>query len=132
MQESIDSFRDDYKNTIAQRQQDLLAIKDTVIKNLLDENKRLKERVKSLEENYNEHQDYIIGIAKQTQALEQYTRRNNLEISGIPNNISDEALETKYIEILEAVDISSIIPKLKSVIGSQRTGEVKTNQKLSL
>ena len=132
MQESIDSFRDDYKNTIAQRQQDLLAIKDTVIKNLLDENKRLKERVKSLEENYNEHQDYIIDIAKQTQALEQYTRRNNLEISGIPNNISDEALETKYIEILEAVDISSIIPKLKSVIGSQRTGEVKTNQKLSL
>ena len=132
MQESIDSFRDDYKNTIAQRQQDLLAIKDTVIKNLLDENKRLKERVKSLEENYNEHQDYIIDIAKQTQALEQYTRRNNLEISGIPNNISDEALETKCIEILEAVDISSIIPKLKSVIGSQRTGEVKTNQKLSL
>ena len=36
----------------------------------------------------------------------QYTRRINLEISGIPNNISDEALETKCIEILEAVDIS--------------------------
>ena len=55
LQESIDSFRDDYKNTVAQLQQDLLAIKDTVIKNLLDENRCLKERVKLLEENNDEH-----------------------------------------------------------------------------
>ena len=77
IQESIDSFRDDYKNTGAQLQQDLLTIKDTVIKNLLDKSKRLKERIKSLEENYDEHQDHIIDIEKQRQALEQY----NLEIS---------------------------------------------------
>ena len=100
IQESTDSFRDDYKNTVAQLQQDLLAIKDTIIKNLMDENKCLKERVKLLEENNDEHQDHIIDIEKQSQALEQYTRRNNLKISGIPNNISDEALETKCIEIL--------------------------------
>ena len=106
IQESIDSFRDDYKNTVAQLQQDLLAIKDTIIKNLLDENKHLKEMVKLLEENYDEHQDYIIDTEKQSQALEQYARHNNLEISGIPNNISDETLERKCIEILEAVDIS--------------------------
>ena len=71
VQESIDSFWDDYKNTVAQLQQDLLTIKDTSIKNLLDENKGLKERVKSLEENYDEHQDHIIDIEKQSQALEQ-------------------------------------------------------------
>ena len=106
IQESIDSFRDDYKNTVAQLQQDLLAIKDTIIKNLLDENKCLKERVKSLEENNDEQQDHIIDIEKQSQALEQYTCRNNLEISEIPNNIPDEVLETKCIQILEAVDIS--------------------------
>ena len=106
IQESIDSFRHDYKNTVAQLQQDLLVIKDTIIKNLLDENKCLKERVKLLEENNDEHQDHIIDIEKQSQALEQYTRHNDLEISGIPNNISDEALEIKCIEILEAVDIS--------------------------
>ena len=68
IQESIDSFRDDYKNTVAQLQQDLLAIKDTIIKNLMDENKCLKERVKSLEENNDEHQD-IIDIEKQSPAL---------------------------------------------------------------
>ena len=67
-EESIDSFRDDYKNTVAQLQQDLLAIKDTIIKNLLDENKCLKERVKPLEENNDEHQD-IIDIEKQSPAL---------------------------------------------------------------
>ena len=106
IQESIDSFQDDYKNTIAQLQQDLLAIKDTVSKNLLDENKHLKERVKLLEENYDEHQDYITDIEKQSQALEQHTCHNNVEIIGIPNNISDEALEMKCIKILEAVNIS--------------------------
>ena len=31
IQESIDSFQGDYKNTVAQLQQDLLAIKDAVI-----------------------------------------------------------------------------------------------------
>ena len=50
IQELIASFLEDYKNTVAQLQQDLLAIKDTIIKNLLDKNKHLKERVKSLEE----------------------------------------------------------------------------------
>ena len=106
IQEPNANFQDDCKNTVAQLQQDLLAIKDTVIKNLLDENKCLKERVRSLEGNYDEHQDYIIDIEKQSQGLEQYTCCNNLEISGIPNNISDEALEMKFIEIVEAVNIS--------------------------
>ena len=106
IQESIDSFQDNYKNTVAQLQQDLLAIKDTIIKNLLDENKHLKERIKPLEENNDDHQDHIIDIEKQSQALKQYTPRNNLEISEIPNNIFDESLKTKCIEILEAVDIS--------------------------
>ena len=67
----------------------------------------VSKKVKSLEENYDEHQDHIIDIEKQSQALEKYTLRNNLEIAdGIPNNISDEALKMKCIEILEAVDIS--------------------------
>ena len=68
IQELIASFLEDYKNTVAQLQQDLLAIKDTIIKNLLDENKCLKERVKPLEENNDEHQD-IIDIEKQSPAL---------------------------------------------------------------
>ena len=59
-----------------------------------------------LEENCDEHQDHIIDIEKQSQALEQCTRRNKLEISGVPNNISDEALQTKCIGILEVVNIS--------------------------
>ena len=56
-----------------------------------------------LGKNNDEHQDHIIDIEKQSQALEQYTCRSNLEISAIPNNISYEALETKCIEILEVV-----------------------------
>ena len=45
-----------------------------------------------LGKNNDEHQDHIIDIEKQSQALEQYTRCSNLEISAIQNNISYEAL----------------------------------------
>ena len=131
IQESLDSFRDDYKNTVAQLLQDILVIKDTIMKDLLDENKCLKERVKLLEENNDKHQDHIIDIEKQSQVLEQYTRHNNLEISGIPTYLM-KPWKQNVLKSLKQLILVLIIPKLKSVIGSQRTGEIKTTQKLSL
>ena len=35
----------------------------------------------------------------------QYVRRNNIEISGIPNSVVDDALEDKVISILEKIDV---------------------------
>ena len=131
IQESLDSFRDDYKNTVAQLLQDILVIKDTIMKDLLDENKCLKERVKLLEENNDKHQDHIIDIEKQSQALEQYTRHNNLEISGIPTYLM-KPWKQNVLKSLKQLILVLIIPKLKSVIGSQRTGKINANQKLSL
>ena len=106
IQESIDNFRNEHKITVDQIQKDLLEIKDTIIQNLLDENKQLKDRVKALEDQADEHDEQLIEIEKHSHGLEQYTRRNNLEINGIPNDISDENLEMKCIEVLHAVDIS--------------------------
>ena len=131
IQESLDSFRDDYKNTVAQLLQDILVIKDTIMKDLLDENKCLKERVKLLEENNDKHQDHIIDIEKQSQVLEQYTRHNNLEISGIPTYLM-KPWKQNVLKSLKQLILVLIIPKLKSVIGSQRTGKINANQKLSL
>ena len=112
IQKSIDSFRSDYKEAVTKfqtsvttLQADIIAIKETVIKNLLEENKRLKERVHQLEIGQDDNLEYIIEVEKQSQNLEQYTRRNNLEINGIPNTIADENLESKCIEILGSVDI---------------------------
>ena len=131
IQESLDSFRDDYKNTVAQLLQDILVIKDTIMKDLLDENKCLKERVKLLEENNDKHQDHIIDIEKQSQVLEQYTCHNNLEISGIPTYLM-KPWKQNVLKSLKQLILVLIIPKLKSVIGSQRTGKINANQKLSL
>ena len=35
----------------------------------------------------------------------QYNRRNNLEISGIPNNSEDDDLETKAVEVLKKINV---------------------------
>ena len=73
------------------------------IENLMDlasrmENKMLKNRVKELENKTND-------IEANHEALEQYTRRNNLIISGIPESITDESVEGKCIEILNSIDV---------------------------
>ena len=38
-------------------------------------------------------------------ANEQYSRRKCLEISGIPASVADNGLESKFLEILEEIDI---------------------------
>ena len=38
--------------------------------------------------------------------LEQYTRRNNIEIQGIPPQIPDKKLEEKVIEVFDAMNIA--------------------------
>ena len=37
--------------------------------------------------------------------MEQYDRRNSIEITGIPDNIEDKNLEHSVIEIFKAADI---------------------------
>ena len=41
----------------------------------------------------------VTQLEKQQEKMEQYSRRNNVEISGISNEISDENLEKKVINI---------------------------------
>ena len=43
----------------------------------------------------------VIELEKQQAKMEQYSRRNNVEISGISNEVSDENLEKKVIDIYE-------------------------------
>ena len=77
---------------------ELLILKDVVIKNLQNENKKLKEEIKSLKEN-------VVMMEKKHIQLDQYGRRNNLEINGIPSSIKNEELDGKVIDILGALDI---------------------------
>ena len=79
--------------------QELLNIKDPVIKNLQVENQKLRNKINQLE-------NKVISLEANTNSLEQYGRRNNLEISGIPDSISNNELEDKVIEILSTVDVN--------------------------
>ena len=54
----------------------------------------------------NQLENKVISLEANTNSLEQYGRRNNLEISGIPDSISNNELEDKVIEILSKVDVN--------------------------
>ena len=55
---------------------ELLNLKDVIIKNLQVENERLRKKINVLE-------NKILTIESEHNSLEQYGRRNNIEITGI-------------------------------------------------
>ena len=62
---------------------DIAEMRNQIIKNLVEENKKLQEKVKNLEEKVNK-----MGVSNES--TNQYGRRNNIEISGIPEYVKDE------------------------------------------
>ena len=64
-----------------------------VIKNLQVENERLRKKVNVLERK-------ILTTENDHNSLEQYERRNNIEITGTPESASDQNLEEKVVNIL--------------------------------
>ena len=77
---------------------EILNLKDVVIKNLEIENQRLQARVNDLE-------NRVLSLEIGGNHLEQYGRRNNLEIAGISDDVSDENLEAKVIEVLNEIQV---------------------------
>lgn len=77
---------------------EILNLKDVIIKNLQIENQRLRTRVNVLE-------NKVLSLEISSNHLEQYGRRNNLEISGIADDVSDENLECKVIEVLKEIQV---------------------------
>ena len=76
-----------------------MSIKDSIIDALKEENFRLQRKVQHLE---NKLSDIEIAENK----LEQYTRRNNIEIQGIPSTVHDKVLEDKVIDIFSQMNIT--------------------------
>ena len=77
----------------------LSEVKDAIIEGLRAENLKLQQKVKSLESR-------ISKLETDCNKQDQYNRRNNLEIHGIPSNISDDMLEEKVIQIFEGIGLS--------------------------
>ena len=60
---------------------------------------KLRSRVGSLEEK-------LIELDISRNKLDQYTRRNNIEIQGIPARVSDDHLEHKALDISKSVNLT--------------------------
>ena len=65
----------------------IISLKDTDIKRLQEENERLRVKCQQLE-------NRVALIESYNDALEQYGRRNNLVISGIPDSVQDSDLKS--------------------------------------
>ena len=70
----------------------IMSMKNTIIDALKEENLNLQNKVKKLE-------DQLLELDQKSNNLDQYNRRNNLEIPGIPANATDDELEGKVVDI---------------------------------
>ena len=96
---------------------------EIIIKNLQNENKRLNDEVSQLKEK-------IISIESKSNSVEQYDRRNNMEINGIPNSISDDNLESTVINVLSKA--TNVHVTADDIEACHRIGKSKENSKKTI
>ena len=83
--DALKSIGDNLQKSISGLRDDILNIKDAIIQRLQKDNLKLKERVSCLE-------DKVIQSELKNSFLEQYGRRINLEIEGIPTRLWEKKL----------------------------------------
>ena len=98
---------------------ELLNLKDVIIKDLQLENQRLRMKVKNLE-------NKVMPLEINGNHLEQYGKRNNLEITGIPDDVSDENLEEKVIQVLSEIQVNVSSSNIEAC---HRIGKSKNSSK---
>ena len=96
--EQISSLKEDMYNKIEQQKQE-------IIDHLTNENILLKAELVELRENLNKKENLIVEMEKDIVDLQQYVRRNNIEFSGIPEDVDDNSLREKVIKIAESIDV---------------------------
>ena len=81
------------KSVTKEVNESIMSIKNTIIDAIKEENLKLQNNVRKLED------QLLLEIDQKSNNLDQYIRRNNLEIQGIPTNVTDGKLEGKVIDI---------------------------------
>lgn len=108
-QKSIMSQISSLKETVPSNKRDAKKLKDQVSKptettSALKELKSTKDELEALKEGFNNQQEDVERLVESLENLEQYSRKNNLEIHGIPVNVPTEDAILKIAEALQ-VDI---------------------------
>ena len=86
-------------NIVDQMNESVVSVKDTITDALKEDNAQLRNKVELLVKKLNE-----VEISRSK--LEQYTRRNSIEIQDISLKIPDKKLEEKVIEVFGAMNIA--------------------------
>ena len=97
-QDSLDKLEKSIVQSINNLKDEIINLEDIVINNLQDENARLKEKCKKLE-------NRVAILQPNYNDLAQYDRRNNVVFSGIPENVPDNNLESTVISVLSEIDV---------------------------
>ena len=97
-QDSLDKLQKSIVQSINSLKDEIINLKDIVIKNLQDENARLKEKCEKLE-------NRVAILESNHNDLAQYGRQNNVVFSGIPENVPDNNLESTVISVLLDIDV---------------------------
>ena len=67
--------------------------------------RKLKRSIRDLENQNDELYDRLYELEKNMNGISQYTRRENIEISGIPANIIQKDLEKTVIDLLKSIGV---------------------------
>ena len=78
---------------------EIINLKNVIITRLQEDNNMLKKKVSALESK-------VEDLEINCNSLEQYGRRNNLELSGIPDSVDDRDLEKTVVKILKKIDVN--------------------------
>ena len=98
--------------------------------NITTENLILKDRLNDLEDDNYDMSKTLVTLEKELNRLNQYGRRENIELSGIPTNIPQEKLEHVVIDILRYIHgcfkpwICGILGKTDVLISPTISGKV--------
>ena len=102
---------------------ELLNLKDVIIKNIQVQNERLRKKKENVLENK------VLTLESEHNSLEQYGRRNNTEITGLPDNVPNQILEEKVVDILNEISVD-VSPK--DIEACHRVGVSKNNSKKTI
>ena len=94
----INSIKSDISSVKTDLKDEINNLKDVIIKRLQDENATLREWCSQLEQR-------LVVFESSTNNLEQYGRRNNIVISGIPDSVDVNHLEELVTEIVSDIDV---------------------------
>ena len=86
-------------NSINGLSDEILNLKNIVIKRLREENEKLHDK-------YNKLGKRVLFLGKDINSLNQYGRRNNIVFTGIPDILQDDELEEAVKSFLSDIDVN--------------------------